>query len=218
MIYSPALQIDYNVHSLSDLVIENGVSYGMTLLHSDPYDIRKIKKITSMNNLKSGILAKGPFMIIENAELSNNKEAGFKYDSKFTEKEAGVLRSLMIGSGSVDIMDYMSKPLVVQDQQTSFVYCSPNSVPENKTYDIQVTTSRGFQISVQILDYNPVEKEEHVIFFEGTVGVTDGSLRNWTIHQDVVDFPMPITNRLIVRFKMNGLRSGRFAAIFKSGN
>ncbi|XP_064633824.1 protein bark beetle-like isoform X2 [Lineus longissimus] len=215
-LYSPALQIDYNVHQLSNLLIENGVSHGMTLVHSDPYNIRQLEKITSRYNLKSGLLAKGPFMTIKNAQLSNNGEAGFKYDSKFTEKDVGVLRSLMVGQGSVDIMAYTTQPLVISDQQTTFVYCSPNSTPENKIYDIQVTTGGGFQVSVQILDYNPVETEEHVIFFEGTVGKTNGSLRNWTIHQDLVDFPMPISNRLIIRFEIEGLRSGRFAAILKS--
>lgn len=36
IIYSPALQIDYNIHTFTNLLIENGMSYGLTLIHSDP--------------------------------------------------------------------------------------------------------------------------------------------------------------------------------------
>ncbi|XP_074661276.1 protein bark beetle-like [Tubulanus polymorphus] len=216
--YGPAIQIDYNEHYLSNLDISECRSSGILVVHNNPFKTPK-NKIVNVNlhsNLDSGIVCKSPFIDISEGTFQDNHVAGFTFNPTLSTVDASRIRKLL--HTTTNLLDYVTSPLTVSPNGILYGIVPVNSNIGNHTYMIEIQTQSGSRIHIELLDYNPDTQEEHVTFYSGRKSDIPNQPRNWTIEDDLVDFPVAsegqyLTLKIDV---MNGALSGRLTMVLRA--
>ena len=93
IIYSPALRIDYNIHTLEYLQIIDNVDDGVEILRNDVYANARISHSTVARNFGNGVSTRGSFFQVYMCQLRDNERAGFEYNPHYTTYEAQQMRA-----------------------------------------------------------------------------------------------------------------------------
>lgn len=92
ILYSPALRIDYNIHTLEHLNIIDNQDDGVEILRNDVYANARITHSTISRNFGNGVSIRGSFFELYMCELHDNYRAGFEYNPHYTTYEAQQMR------------------------------------------------------------------------------------------------------------------------------
>lgn len=213
MKYTPALRIDYMFYKITGLHILNSVSDGVVVKYSNPHTENLFEFCKFDNNLGHGFLTRSPYLRIFYTTMNNNVKSGFSYDPFFTEYEALSVRNFIYRNRIISLTE---TPLYnLGDNSMVFITTSSGSGIERKTYDMEISVTWQYRITLQILDYNPLTTIESVIIYDSGKSGIRSRTNNWQIEKDLVDFPIVSTStQLTIRLTVNGVRSDRltFAA------
>lgn len=211
MSFSPGFRIDYNFYDMSFITVKNCVSDGINIKYSYPYTFNEIRYLTLENNLGNGILTRSPFLTLRHVTIKGNDKAGIMYDPFFTEYEALSVRNFIDNSRTVSITT--TPRLQIGGDSVEFIVCPiGEAVESGKTYWMELETALYSRITVQVLDYNPLTSIEKLTLFDSRKNNIDVATRRWSVEEDLVDFPVVSShNYLLIRYQVNGVRSGRLA-------
>ncbi|XP_013419620.1 protein bark beetle [Lingula anatina] len=226
MQYVPALQTDYNRHTMSYISINDTLSSGIAVMFNNPKGDQMIDHCDINNNLGDGILTRSSFLTVSFSTLSHNQQAGFRFDPRFSEYDAWNVRSwvalsrdktvviplpagqsqkIILGTGDNNEGDYLFL-LTEQMGQT---------LDMETTFEVEVQDSR-FRVLVTMLDYNPVTSVEKLLIYDGPRNNMANS-RIVDIEENLVEFPYLSTSKTITfKYKVKGPQSGRLAMLATS--
>jgi len=138
--YSPAIRIDYNVHTLLRLSISDNLADGVLIMRNDVYAGARLASSTVRDNGGTGVTVHGSFFELYDCQLSGNRRAGFEYNPSYTAEEA-----LQIRAGIRDAIVFdrsMSVPL--GNENKLWVTTPRRFVNETWTYDLEVLLQKAF--------------------------------------------------------------------------
>ena len=213
IIYSPAIRIDYNVHTLERVTIADNLADGVLIMRNDVYAGARLASSVVRDNGGTGVTIHGSFFELYDCQLSDNRRAGFEYNPSYTADEA-----LQIRAGIRDAVEFdRSMSIHLGDENRRWVTTPRRFVNETWTYDLEVSANRHYKVVVDVVDYNPETNVEEVKVYDSRLRLIGPNTQHWTIDEDMVDFPVVSQfTHLTIRWKMSGISSGRLAFVLRS--
>ena len=213
VIYSPAIRIDYNVHTLEHVTISDNLADGVLIMRNDVYAGARLASSTVRDNGGTGVTVHGSFFELYDCQLSGNRRAGFEYSPSYTADEA-----LQIRAGIRDpIVFDRSRSVHLENEDRRWVTTPRRFVNETWTYDLEVSVNRLYRVVVDVVDYNPETHVELVMVYDSRRASIRPDTLHWTVDEDMIDFPVVSQlTYLTVRWKMSGISSGRLAFVLRS--
>lgn len=213
LLYSPALRIDYNIHTVERLHVRDNTATGIEILANDVYANAKVAHSVLSNNFGNGITTRGSFFELAFCELEGNSHAGFEYNPHYTAEEALQLRQGIhdpwvmqdLNGNSRKVADAGIQFLITEQQQHAAMY------------EVEFYVSVGYYIVVDVLDWNPVVDQEKVTIYDGARDSIQQSSHKWQIEEDLVDFPIHSAGtKLTFRWSVISVSSGRLTFVLRS--
>jgi len=213
IIYSPAIRIDYNVHTLERVTVADNVADGVLIMRNDVYAGARLASSTVRDNGGTGVTVHGSFFELNDCQLTRNRRAGFEYNPSYTADEALQIRA---GIRNALVFDQsMSIPL--DNENRLFVTTPRRFVNETWTYYLEVRANRLYKVVVDVIDYNPETNVELVTVYDSRRSSIRPDTLHWTVDEDMIDFPVVSQlTHLTIRWKMSGISSGRLAFVLRS--
>jgi len=213
IIYSPAIRIDYNLHTLERVTIADNLADGVVIMRNDVYAGAKLASSVVRDNGRIGVTVHGSFFELYDCRLTGNRLAGFEYNPSYTAAEA-----LQIRAGIRDpIVFDRSMTINLNDENRRWVVTPRRFVNETWTYDLEVRANRLHKVVVDVIDYNPETNVELVTVYDSRRQSIRPDTLHWTIDEDMVDFPVVSQlTYLTIRWQMSGISSGRLAFVLRS--
>ncbi|XP_033735968.1 LOW QUALITY PROTEIN: protein bark beetle-like [Pecten maximus] len=213
MKYTPALRIDYMFYKMTGLHVLNSASDGVVVRYSNPHTENLFEFCRFDNNLGNGFLTRSPYLRIFYTTMNGNFKSGFAYDPFFTEYEALSVRNFIYRNRIISLTQtpYYS----LGDNSMVFITTSSGSGEERQTYDMEISVTYRYRITLQLLDYNPLTNIESVTIYDSSKSGINDRTKKWEIEKDLVDFPIVSTStRITIRLVVSGVRTDRltFAA------
>ena len=213
VIYSPAIRIDYNVHTLLRLSIYDNLADGLLIMRNDVYAGARLASSSVRDNGGTGVTVHGSFFELYDCRLSGNRRAGFEYNPSYTADEAVQLRA---GIRDAIVFD-RSMSVHLGNENRRWVTTPRRFVNETWSYDLEVSVNRDYKVVVDVVDYNPETHVELVTVYDSRRSSILPTTLHWTIDEDMVDFPVVSQlTYLTVRWRMSGISSGRLAFVLRS--
>ena len=75
---TPALQLDYNIHNLNKLLIEDNRGDGLFIYRNDITDSFKLRNSVVRRNGGSGVSTRSSFFQVDNCILEENRVSGWE--------------------------------------------------------------------------------------------------------------------------------------------
>ena len=214
LLYSPAVTIDYNVHTLEYLNIHNNVATGLEILHNDAYARAKITHSTIKDNFGNGLTTRGSFFEVSFCHLEGNHKAGFEYNPHTTAEEAQQIRLGIMDSWLLQDVDGQSLKV---DKETYRFLTTREEQVTSRLYQVEFYTDSAHKIVVDVLDWNPDVGQETITIFDGAQSGINENTNRWVIEDDLVDFPIQSAGtRLTFRWQVHTLASGRLTFALRS--
>ena len=93
IIYSPAIRIDYNLHTLERITVAENLADGVLIMRNDVYARARLASSVIRDNGGTGVTVHGSFFELYDCQLSGNRRAGFEYNPSYTADEALQIRA-----------------------------------------------------------------------------------------------------------------------------
>jgi hypothetical protein len=212
-LYSPAIRIDYNLHTLEYLTVENNMADGIVIMHNDVYAGARLASSVIRNNAGNGVTVRSSFFELYDCRLEDNAKAGFEYSPMYTVSDA-----LQIRAGIRDAVLFdQSMRIKLNVENRRWVITPRRYEGEQATYDLEVEVDPQYRVVVDLIDFNPLTDIEQVTVFDSRQSaIRDGTL-SWKIDEDLVDFPVVSQlTFMTIRWTVNGIASGRLAFVLRS--
>ncbi|CAL1535561.1 unnamed protein product [Lymnaea stagnalis] len=211
-ILTPAIRIDYNYYQISYLTVQNSMSDGVYVSYNHPYSLNKMEYLTVTDNAGNGVVTKSPRLEVMHSKVDRNLKAGFLYNPYFTEYDVLLIRNMIYPDRRINM--FAQPQRILNIDQIMFLICPSGNSIEMKEYIVEIRgSSSSYKLSLQVLDYLPVESSEKVIVYDSPIsGITSPNTKRWEIEKDLVDFPIiSSASVLTIQLKVNGQLSGRLA-------
>jgi len=88
ILYSPAIRVDYNVHTLERIVVADNLADGLVVMRNDVYAGARLASSVVRDNAGTGVAVRGSFFELRHCRLTGNRLAGFEYNPSYTANEA----------------------------------------------------------------------------------------------------------------------------------
>jgi len=88
IIYSPAIRVDYNVHTLERLSVVDNLAGGVVIMRNDVYAGARLASSLVRDNRGTGVAVRGSFFELYDCRLTGNRVAGLEYNPSYTADEA----------------------------------------------------------------------------------------------------------------------------------
>jgi len=88
IIYSPAIRVDYNVHTLERLSVAGNLAGGVVIMRNDVYAGARLASSLVRDNRGTGVAVRGSFFELYDCRLTGNRVAGLEYNPSYTADEA----------------------------------------------------------------------------------------------------------------------------------
>ena len=213
VIYSPAIHIDYNVHTLERVTVSDNLADGVLIMRNDVYAGARLASSTVRDNGGTGVTVHGSFFELYDCLLSGNRRAGFEYNPSYTADEALQIRA---GIRHAVVFNH-SRSIHLENENRVWVTTPRRFVNETWTYDLEVSANRLYKVVVDVIDYNPETNVELVTVYDSRRQSIRPDTLHWTIDEDMVDFPVVSQlTYLTIRWRMSGISSGRLAFVLRS--
>lgn len=215
IVYAPALQIDYNVHQLDNLLVTNNMAMGIEILHNDVFAESKLDHSVVSNNLGNGVTTRGSFFELAFSTVSNNMQAGFEYNPHLTTYELQQFRAGINNPYYVD--EQNGRTLTIHEDNYEFLCTKEGSSVETVTYEVELTVDSNYFVVLDYIDYNPDTTQEKVTVFDSRMSNIGENTHRWVIEDDLVDFPVTSSlSHLTLRWEVTGVSSGRLTFVARS--
>ena len=213
IIYSPAIRIDYNLHTLEHLAVSDNLADGLIIMRNDVYAGTRLASSVVRDNGGTGVVVHGSFFELYDCRLTGNRLAGFEYNPSYTADEALQVRA---GIREPIVFD-RTRSIFLDNENRRWVTTPRRFVNETWTYDLEVRVNKLHRVVVDVVDYNPETSVELVTVYDSRRLAIRPDTVHWTIDEDMVDFPIVSQlTYLTVRWRMSGLSSGRLAFVLRS--
>lgn len=211
--YSAALRIDYNLHTLEHLTVENNMADGIVIMHNDVFAGARLASSVVRNNAGNGLTVRSSFFEMFDCRLEDNGRAGFEYSPMYTADEAYQIRA---GIRDAFVLDH-SDTIRLGVENRRWVVTPRRFEGETTTYDLEVQVDSQYRVVVDMIDWNPLTNVEQVTVYDSQrSAIRDGTLR-WKIDEDLVDFPVESQlSFMTIRWTITGIASGRLAFVLRS--
>ena len=213
IIYSPAIRIDYNVHTLERITVADNLADGVLIMRNDVYAGARLAFSDVRDNGGTGVAVRGSFFELYDCRLTANRRAGFEYNPSYTADEV-----LQVRAGIRDPLVFdRSMTIHLGDENRRWVVTPRRFVNETWTYDLEVSVNALYKVVVDVIDYNPETGVELVTVYDSRRRSIRPNTLHWTIDDDMVDFPVVSQlTHLTIRWRMSGVSSGRLAFVLRS--
>lgn len=192
----PALQLDFNRHTLSSLNIRSNSHSGLGIMMNDiigrHFSELLIEDSRFTNNELHGIELRSKGMTIRNCLMSNNRQSGLDYSPVFAQHELDELFSWIQtakNSEHVEILSFplQSKQLFVASSESSYKYFIIQHQPQiNVTESFTIGTDPGHMLSIHLL--NPIHPASSEVL-NMSLGLNNDS-PIWDFRHNMTAFPM----------------------------
>jgi len=211
--YAPALKIDFNVHTLTNLQITDNMADGMQIMHNDVYANARLANSIVRDNRGNGITVRGSFFELYNCSLSGNAQSGFEYNPSLTTQEALQVRA---GVRTFFLFDH-NATIFLGNENFRWVLTPQKYDPEVSTYELEVQVNSLYKVVVDIVDYNPQTDVEKVTVFDSQRSMIRSTTVNWKVEEDLPDFPVVSQlTYMTIRWTVAGVSTGRLAFVIRS--
>lgn len=206
MIFSSALQIDYNYYDISNVTVTESSADGIYVRFNHPYTNNRMEHCNVYRSQGNGLVTRYPFLETAYSTFRDNSLSGFTYNPFFTEAEAIGIRNFMRSDQVTVLKESQSFTLT---QETTLFITELKKFRMNKEFSYEIRSADyKLRPTIQILNYNPMTSVEKVTVINNN--------KKYRIEEDLIDFPlMSSGNRLTVVLNVTGTMSGRltFAVI-----
>ena len=214
IIYSSAIKIDYNTHTLEHLTIQNNVADGLEIMKNDVFANTRLANSVVRNNLGNGVSSRTSYFELYMCTLSNNGKAGFEYNPHYTTYEAQQIRA---GIHNPIILNQEMMYVNIVNEGREFVTTPQKFTAEVKMYVMEVQVGSQHRVNMDIIDYSPDTEQENITVYESAADKIQPSTYSWTIEDDLADFPITSAGAVLtITWKVTGMASGRFAFVLRS--
>lgn len=211
--YAPALKIDFNVHTLTNLQIMNNLADGVQIMHNDVYANARLAHSIVRDNRGNGISVRSSFFELYNCSLSGNDQSGFEYSPSYTTQEALQIRA---GVRTYFMFDH-NDTVLLGNENFRWVITPQGYDPEVTTYELEVQVNSLYKVVVDIVDYNPQTDVEKVTVFDSRRSNIKPTTVSWTLEDDLPDFPVVSQlTYMTIRWTVAGVSTGRLAFVIRS--
>ena len=213
VIYSPALRIDYNLHTLEHITVENNMADGIVIMHNDVYAGARLVSSVVRANAGNGVTVRSSFFEMFDCRLEGNGRAGFEYSPMYTAADALQLRA---GIRDAILFDQSMK-IKLNVENRRWVITPRRFEGEETTYDLEVEVDPQYKVVVDVIDFNPLTQIEQVTVYDSRQSAIRAGTLSWKIDEDLVDFPVVSQlTFMTIRWKISGIASGRLAFVLRS--
>lgn len=213
--YTAALKIDFNVHSLTNLLVTNNLADGVQIMHNDVFANARLANSIIRDNKGNGVSVRTSFFELYNCTITGNEQAGFEYDPSYTTQEALQIRA---GVRTFVLFD-RNQSVQLGNENFRWVVTPQKFEAEVNTYELEVQVNSLYKVVVDIVDYNPMTSVEQVTVFDSRRADIKSSTVQWSIEDDLPDFPVVSQlQTMTIRWTVNGVSSGRLAFVIRSSN
>jgi hypothetical protein len=214
ILFSPAIKISYNTHTLEHLIIEDNMADGLEIMKNDVFSNTKLAHSVVRNNFGNGVASRTSFFEVYFCTLENNEKAGFEYNPHYTTYEAQQIR---FSIHDPIVLDEEMIQHTLPDAGREFVITKQQFVSGQYTYTMEIKVNDQHRVNIDIIDYNPDTLTENVTVYESEADkITENTIR-WTLEDDLVDFPVTSAGKVLtVKWKVHGMSSGRFAFVIRA--
>lgn len=170
LLYNPAIQIDYNTHSLSELTVTDNLQTGIKIFHNDVYANAKLYHSTVTNNFGNGVETRYSFFEVAFCTLSNNRYSGFEANPTKSTQEALQLRAgihdpLYFAALSAE-QEITNLPYKLVNEGYKFLVTEASILDNPTTYMVEFEVESSHFIVVDILDWNPDTLQENLTIYD----------------------------------------------------
>ncbi|GAB1605409.1 protein bark beetle-like [Argonauta hians] len=200
LVFSSALQIDYNYYDISNLTVTESSANGIYIKFNHPYTNNRLQHCNVYNSQGNGLVTKYPFLETAYGTYKDNFLNGFTYDPFFTESEAMSVRNFL-RSDQVTVLKGSQTFTLTQETNMFITEAKKFTMNDQFVYEF-IAADYQKRPTIQILNYNPLTSVENVTVFDGN--------KNYYIEKDLIDFPVvSATNQIKVQISVTGIMSGR---------
>ncbi|XP_065210133.1 protein bark beetle-like [Planococcus citri] len=212
----PALQIDFNRHSLENVQLNHNLDDGLGIIYSDLYSpgmANVIRECTFQYNEGAGMSIKQFGAKVSDSSISNNKVAGVRHDPVINAKQqkeiAGWFK--MASSDYTVVVTYAPQFLPRLDEKTVIDFGTEGETKHfiterihsaqaiNKTYILKAKPNH-YVLGIQILNPPHNESTEKILIYDNPTMVE--TARIWDLKRDLMSFPTTSrTHGIVLRYE-----------------
>lgn len=144
VLYSSAIKIDFNVHTLENLNISKNTADGLQIMHNDAHGNCRLTGSFVEDNIGNGVTVRGSFFELFNCTLSRNGKAGFEYNPSYSTYEA-----LQIRAGIHDYFVFnQSASVKLENDEVKWFITPQKFTHEVMTYRLEISSNQQYRVSI----------------------------------------------------------------------
>lgn len=196
----PALQIDFNHHVISSLIVKSNTDSGMAIIWNDVigrhHSELSISNSKFLNNERHGIELKSRGLTFKHCFISNNRQNGLDYNPSFSLSQLDDILSRLYFPKHIENIVYLDFPLrtantkyqfLVPSSEDSFRFFIFEDNPEkNFNQAFTISTDIGNMLSVHLL--RPIENDSTESLNISTGFGSEAPI--WDLRLNTTSFPM----------------------------
>lgn len=194
----PALQIDFNRHVISSIVVKSNSDSGLGIIWNDVIG-RHFSELTIvdskfLNNERHGIELRSKGLTIKSSSISNNRQNGLDYNPTFSQKELIDLTSWLYTTRNLNNIVHLTFPIgsssrhfsVPSSEDSYRFYIFQRNPTPNLTETFTIGTDYGHMLSLHLL--HPIHPESTETL-NMSIGTNPEALV-WDFKTNMTSFPM----------------------------
>uniref|UniRef100_A0A7E4VD53 SRCR domain-containing protein n=1 Tax=Panagrellus redivivus TaxID=6233 RepID=A0A7E4VD53_PANRE len=215
-IFAPALQIDWNYHSFSNITVRNNFYEGIDIIYNDLTKKPALRNVLITKNRGNGLRLRSMGITIEDVVIEQNENAGVRFDPQISKAQQSDIVTWLdrreqpdleannvfhIPNSSVSRLEVFESQL----NQRKFIVAKANSecpsvLYEPCDYSIELySTGHEYGLSakmaVQIVNRPNPNGDEDAILVDAEAG------KQWSVRKNTIQFPIVSAGkRLTLRY------------------
>lgn len=223
---SPAVQIDFNQHFISNLTFFNNIYNSIEILLNQPFRQSILYNLVFSNNNSSGLMLRSSFISIQNLYSFNQTYTAIEYNAHYSQYLLESMRLNMQPYRGTDVKRELTRLKDniwhIGNEAIVYLYTDTEFNYGPRELNIKIETNNDRVLVVDLIDYNPDFTQEKVVFCEKLCNISspfDKTARKWNISLPSHSIYFPINTSfsvLHINYNISSLKSGRLAFVVYS--
>ena len=220
-----ALQIDLNVHIISNLTFQQNLYNSIEIFLNQPFKESILYNLIFNSNNSTGLLTRSSFLSVQNLIAFNQSYSAIEYNPYFERQQLERIRLNIQSYRGYDITRELTRlkdnSWHIDNEETVYIYTDTEYGFGPKELNIKIETNNDRVLIVDLIDYNPNFKQEKVVFCERLCNSSykDPKSRTWNLSlpSNSIYFPINTSYSVLhINYNVSSVKSGRLAFIVYS--
>ena len=220
-----ALQIDLNVHIISNLTFQQNLYNSIEIFLNQPFKESILYNLVFNSNNSTGLLTRSSFLSVQNLIAFNQSYSAIEYNPYFERQQLERIRLNIQSYRGYDITRELTRlkdnSWHIDNEETVYIYTDTEYGFGPKELNIKIETNNDRVLIVDLIDYNPNFKQEKVVFCERLCNSSykDPKSRTWNLSlpSNSIYFPINTSYSVLhINYNVSSVKSGRLAFIVYS--